>query len=413
MAQDASLITRGRLPESINYLYNGTYYLEDVTFQKGNIFFNGIAYDNVYLNIDAYHQQVQVKEHPSAAAVVLFRDQIASLSMGGKTYVNLRYLGYPDAPEGFFEVVKDGPVVYLLQSRKIIHVDTQRDMDVPNFFIPYVHYYKIADGQLETMRKRRFLREVKKAQEASNLLARITWHANESATGEWTPLTLPKTGIGLPDGYFSATQDTLDHAYDDYLTQRASYRNKLYVIGREEAGKDQFRLSGVVTELETGARLPGVWIHDEVTSSYVKTDAQGRYTLTLPKGMNVLYFVDETKEEQILDVNILGSGSLDVALNEKITLLKESVISASSMEKHRSTTMGMENLSINTMGKIPSAFGEGDIVKAMMTLPGVQSSGEAAGGINVRGGSTGENLILFNDNTLYNPSHLRKRAYEA
>ena len=406
LGQDASLLTRGWLPENINYLYNGTYYLEDVTFQKGSIFYNGISYDNVYLNIDAYHQQVQVKVHPSAAAVVLFREQIASLTMGKKTYVNLQYLGYPDAPEGFYEVVKDGPVPYLQQCRKIIHVDTQRDMDVPNFFIPQIQYYKIADGQLVSMRKRRFNREVKNAADTPNLLTRITWHGNAPASGEWTPLTLPKTGIGLPDGYFSATQDTLVYEDNDYLTQKASYRNKLYVIGREEAGKERFQVSGVVTELETGARLPGVWVHDEVTSTYVRTDAQGRYKITLPKGMNVLYFVDEAKEEQVLDVNVLGSGSLDVALNEKITLLKESVISASSMEKHRSTSLGVENLSMNTMGKIPSAFGEGDIVKAMLTLPGVKSSGEAAGGINVRGGSTGENLILFNENTIYNPSHL-------
>lgn len=41
-----------------------------------------------------------------------------------------------------------------------------------------------------------------------------------------------------------------------------------------------------------------------------------------------------------------------------------------------------------------------------MTLPGVKSVGEAATGINVRGGSVDQNLILFNEATIYNPSHM-------
>ena len=39
------------------------------------------------------------------------------------------------------------------------------------------------------------------------------------------------------------------------------------------------------------------------------------------------------------------------------------------------------------------------------TLPGVKTVGEASTGFNVRGGSADQNLILFNDATIYNPSH--------
>ena len=93
-------------------------------------------------------------------------------------------------------------------------------------------------------------------------------------------------------------------------------------------------------------------------------------------------------------------------MTEKVTLLKGSIVSAESMRQHRSTSMGVESVSMTTMSKIPSAFGEGDIIKAVLTLPGVKSVGEASGGFNVRGGSADQNLILFNDNTIYNPSHL-------
>jgi hypothetical protein len=50
-------------------------------------------------------------------------------------------------------------------------------------------------------------------------------------------------------------------------------------------------------------------------------------------------------------------------------------------------------------------LGEVDVVKVILTLPGVKTVGEASSGFNVRGGSSDQNLILFNDATIYNPSH--------
>ena len=68
--------------------------------------------------------------------------------------------------------------------------------------------------------------------------------------------------------------------------------------------------------------------------------------------------------------------------------------------------MGLEKLDIKTMRQVPTAFGETDILRVVLTLPGVKSVGEGSTGLNVRGGATDQNLILFNDATIYNPSHL-------
>ncbi|WP_308239888.1 TonB-dependent receptor domain-containing protein [Hymenobacter sp. J193] len=68
--------------------------------------------------------------------------------------------------------------------------------------------------------------------------------------------------------------------------------------------------------------------------------------------------------------------------------------------------MGLEKLDIKTIRQVPTAFGEADILRVILTLPGVKSVGEGSTGLNVRGGSTDQNLILFNGTTIYNPSHL-------
>ena len=68
--------------------------------------------------------------------------------------------------------------------------------------------------------------------------------------------------------------------------------------------------------------------------------------------------------------------------------------------------MGSEKFKPQVLKNIPSAFGESDIMKIVLTLPGVTTIGEASSGYNVRGGATDQNLILFNGGTVYNPSHL-------
>lgn len=68
--------------------------------------------------------------------------------------------------------------------------------------------------------------------------------------------------------------------------------------------------------------------------------------------------------------------------------------------------MGIETIRINAIKNVPVAFGETDVLKVVMTLPGVKTVGEASNGFNVRGGATDQNLILFNNGTIFNPSHM-------
>ena len=86
--------------------------------------------------------------------------------------------------------------------------------------------------------------------------------------------------------------------------------------------------------------------------------------------------------------------------------LAEIVVVAGRQSNVKSTTMGSEKFKPQLLKNIPSAFGESDIMKVVLTLPGVTTVGEASSGYNVRGGATDQNLILFNGGTVYNPSHL-------
>ena len=86
--------------------------------------------------------------------------------------------------------------------------------------------------------------------------------------------------------------------------------------------------------------------------------------------------------------------------------LDEIVVVGGRQSAVKNMMMGSEKFKPQVLKNIPSAFGESDIMKIMLTLPGVSTVGEASSGYNVRGGASDQNLILFNGGTVYNPSHL-------
>ena len=90
---------------------------------------------------------------------------------------------------------------------------------------------------------------------------------------------------------------------------------------------------------------------------------------------------------------------------EKTHRLQEVVVT-SSAKKINSAEIGIENFQIQDMRKLPSLFGERDIIRSLQLLPGVKAESDASSGFQVRGGKTGQNNILLDDATVYNAGHL-------
>ena len=214
----------------------------------------------------------------------------------------------------------------------------------------------------------------------------------------------------LPAGYFDRGGSTRDNGellrlIEDQNTM-ATFQNKVYEIGEKVEGRTgKAIVSGYVHDVSSGEPLTGVAVYDERSSAYSLTDAYGFYRISLPIGEGVLNFSGYSMDDLHLNVIVYGEGGLDVVMKEKVTSLKGAVVSAESRAAHRDARMGIERIRANEIAKVPAAFGEADVLKVVLTLPGVKTAGEAATGFNVRGGSVDQNLILFNDGTIYNPSH--------
>ncbi|HYE53883.1 MAG TPA: TonB-dependent receptor, partial [Chitinophagaceae bacterium] len=178
-------------------------------------------------------------------------------------------------------------------------------------------------------------------------------------------------------------------------------------IGNRSAQpKDKVTLAGYVKDIKTGEPIPGASIYVDSLAVGVLTDQFGYYSLTLPTGRHSMQVTSVGMKNARRQVMLYSDGQLNVELAEYIPSLKEVVVTAARTSNTRSLQMGANKLNIKTIKQVPVVFGEADVLKVVLTLPGVTTVGEASTGFNVRGGSADQNLIILNDLTIYNPSHL-------
>ena len=88
------------------------------------------------------------------------------------------------------------------------------------------------------------------------------------------------------------------------------------------------------------------------------------------------------------------------------TLSEVVVTSQSAQQRISEIQVGLEKVNVETMSRLPSLFGERDIIKGLQLLPGVKSEGDGLGGYQVRGGTSSQNHILLDGACVYNVGHL-------
>ena len=424
-----STLYRGKHSWKYEFLHNGTYLWSPEEFSRGRVMFDGRLYDDVNLNIDAYRQELMVLQEGSVQPTSPDRDAVAWFTRGGTCFVNLNYAGFENVPEGYYEVLGDGSRTVFHQVYKYLYSeigdfngvkgigydDPEYRSDVLTYFQIQHRYYLLKNGQLEPLRPRK-ARKMHLGSLAGTGLGSIPESFSSprlvaAPSSEKLPETMEKTGRGLPAGYFDSGEPSADRsailAYIDQDNIIANYRNKTYEIGSPaDGGKGKATVSGYVRDVATGEPLSAVFVQDESGKNWCYTDEKGFYSIQTARGEGLLSFSEYTKEDMNIRLIVHGSGGLDIVMKDKVTELKSAYVSAETMAEHRRTKMGVEKINVSTLTHIPSAFGEGDVLKAVLTLPGVKTVGEASSGFNVRGGSADQNLILFNEGTIYNPSHM-------
>ncbi|MBL0745163.1 TonB-dependent receptor [Chryseolinea lacunae] len=196
-------------------------------------------------------------------------------------------------------------------------------------------------------------------------------------------------------------------AYEKREKQKKLAESKLYAIGPKSSNlQGNATMAGHVRDITNGEPLVGATVYIDKPLVGVITDQFGYYSISLPKGRHELKIKSIGMKSTVRQIMLYADGKLEIELDQDVTPLKEVVVESDKDVRVMGMQMGMEKLDIKTMKNMPLALGETDIMKVVLSLPGVQTVGEGTVGLNVRGGATNQNLILFNDAVVYNPSHL-------
>ncbi|MDR7209992.1 TonB-dependent receptor [Flavobacterium piscis] len=171
--------------------------------------------------------------------------------------------------------------------------------------------------------------------------------------------------------------------------------------------QEKFTLSGTITDFKNNETLIGVHIYIPALKIGTSTNKYGFYSLTLPAGEHQLE-ISHLGYQSIDKIIFLNQDTKDnLSLNESSEELHEVIIKGNSNKINtKSTEMSVNKLSISTIKKMPVVLGEVDVLKSILLLPGVTNAGEGASGFNVRGGGADQNLILLDEATIFNSSHV-------
>ena len=183
-----------------------------------------------------------------------------------------------------------------------------------------------------------------------------------------------------------------------------------FVFLQKSVGQEAWTITGRIVDQKSGEGLEGVFVRVVTgeTSIHTDSDQRGVYVLMLPSRDVVLeFFCPGYKTEQVAVKYSLRKRRVDVGLESLNYVIEDLIVKGEREDfRIRRPDMGLERITSQNVKKIPLLLGEPDIIKAIQLLPGVQSASEGSSGFIVRGGSPDQNLVLFDQATVYNPSHM-------
>jgi TonB dependent receptor/CarboxypepD_reg-like domain/TonB-dependent Receptor Plug Domain len=166
-------------------------------------------------------------------------------------------------------------------------------------------------------------------------------------------------------------------------------------------------LSGYVRDSLTGQPIANAAVRLNYDRLGLSTDSTGFFSINLRSGQYVVVISRLGYRPYRERLDLVGDKQYNIRLMNVAKELEEVIISTQTIDQNISRPlMGVSQLNIKTIKRLPAIMGEVDVLRSLQMLPGVTSVGEASNGVNVRGGTVDQNLTLLDDAPIFNPTHL-------
>jgi len=181
-----------------------------------------------------------------------------------------------------------------------------------------------------------------------------------------------------------------------------SFSNEATTIG------DNGTISGFVYDATSKENLVGATIYLQGTKIGVLTNKNGFYALNnIPPGKYIIIasFIGYEKLMDTITIHKKEVIRKNFYLKPiDIKTAEVSVEAEKDIEK-REITISKVTVPVQQISKLRIG-GESDLFRSLQYLPGILTSSQISSGLFIRGGSPDQNLVLLDNMTVYNPSHL-------
>lgn len=178
-----------------------------------------------------------------------------------------------------------------------------------------------------------------------------------------------------------------------------------FVVLTGLSAQDVQVLSGQIIDSTTKEPIPfaNVWVVEQEQG--ISSDLEGNYALNLPKGQYTIQFssVSYTSKDTIISI-LKESQTLNITLAVSTTQVEQIVVEADQSLSKSEAVVGTY-FSAEEIKNLPSLMGEKDLIKIATLTNGISMANDGGTGLFIRGGNPDQNLVLFDEATVYSPSH--------
>ncbi len=199
-------------------------------------------------------------------------------------------------------------------------------------------------------------------------------------------------------------EDLLKSILKNQFLRYVEEEGKIFIIATRPV-KKKFTISGFITDQKSGERLIGASIYLPDKGLGTTSNVYGFYSITLEEDtLNFQVTYSGYTPFNAL-INLTRDINLNLPMEQAVVVNQVVVVNSEGRKNSASRTVGKTDVTSGFIKSLPALMGEADVFKSLQMLPGVQGGNEGSSGLNVRGGSPDQNLILIDGVPVYNASH--------
>jgi hypothetical protein len=200
--------------------------------------------------------------------------------------------------------------------------------------------------------------------------------------------------------------DVLTVVLNEFELKYQIVGNQIVIVKTNLRNLDNYyTISGYIRDALSKEYLISATAYLSDYSSGTYTNEYGFFSMKLPRAQNRIHFSYLGYKSNAIEMYLSKDTVVEIFLVPEQMVLNEVLVTENNETFQTETPANQYVLPINKINKGNHLMGESDAFRYVSMLPGVSTGADGIGGLNVRGGSYDQNLILLDGIPLYNTGH--------